>query len=338
MTGNRLTLVLLLVVSICFPLITSAQKEAPNPAYIIQFPNTVTVRAFLGEKISGFSLVDNAHSQNLLYRPNNVLAIGLGVTFRGIGINFSTRLPAHNPKDDEFGKTRQLDLQVHHYKGKFALDVYFQRYHGYHLRDSSDVTSFAGPTDYPYFPDMQNITIGVSGLYLFNGRRFSLRAPINQQDWQIRSAGSWLLGGSIFTHLISNNHASIIPPNLKHPDFLSGNQVKEINNYGITVNGGYGYNYIIQRHWFVAASADAGVGAGFSEIKDQAGTSHKVGLQLNGNARFAVGYNSRKWFSGFYIIYRTDRYDLPYAQCYSGSSEGLARVVVARRITTRRKS
>ena len=314
-----------------------AQKGEPDPSYIREFPGTITVRTFLGEKISGFNLIDGQHAERLRYRPNNVLGLGFGTTIRGFGINISTRLPFHNDKEERYGKTTQLDLQVHRYRGKFALDIYFQRYSGFHLADSSDVTAVVGNTDYPYFPDMKSITAGASGLYVFNGRRFSLRAPIDQQDWQVRSAGSWLLGGSVFAHVITNNEQSFIPPYLKRADFMSGHRVSKIQNYSATVNGGYGYNYIIREHYFLGLSADVGVGLGYSEIKDEGGTSHKLGLQLNGNARVAFGYNSRKWFSGFYIIFREDRFDLPFDQSFATSNEGIARLTVARRIITRKK-
>jgi hypothetical protein len=315
----------------------SGQKTPPDPAYIREFPATVTVRTILGEKISGFSLVDNKQGGALDYRPNNILGLGLGVTLRGLSINFSSRLPFHNDKENEFGKTSQLDIQVHRYRGKFALDFYFQQYRGYHLRDSSDVSRVIGPTDFPYFPDMRNTTVGATGLYVFNGKRFSLRAPIDQQDWQVRSAGSWLLGGSVFTHLIGNKDKTIIPPYLKEPEFMAGSQVQKITNYGVTVNGGYGYNFIFKRHWFTAILADVGVGLGYSEITDQAGSAHKVGLQFNADARFAFGYNSTRWFGGFYIIYRADRYQLPYQDCYINGNEGIARLTVARRFTTQKK-
>lgn len=313
------------------------QKTPPDPEYIREFPRTVTVRTFLGEKISGFSLVDNRRGEALDYRPNNVLGLGLGATLRGFSINVSSRLPFHGDKEDEFGKTRQLDVQVHRYRGKFAFDFYFQQYRGYHLSDSSDVSRVIGPTDYPYFPDMRNTTIGATGLYVFNGKRFSLRAPIDQQDWQLRSAGSWLLGGSAFTHLIGNKDNSIIPPYMKQPEFMGGSQVQKIENYGITVNGGYGYNFVFKRHWFTGILADIGAGVGYSEINDAVGSAHKVGLQLNADARFAFGYNSRYWFGGFYIIYRADRYQLPYQDCYIVGNEGMARLTVARRFTTQKK-
>jgi hypothetical protein len=316
---------------------SSAQKTPPDPEFIREFPATLTVRTFLGEKISGFSLVDNNHGEALHYRPNNILGLGAGVTLRGFSVNFSTRLPFHNDKEDQYGKTRQLDIQVHRYRGKFAFDFYFQQYSGYHLRDSSDVTMVTGPTDYPYFPQMHNTTIGATGLYVFNGKRFSLRAPIDQQDWQVRSAGSWLLGGSVFTHLIGNKDNTIIPPYMKQPEFLGGSNVKKIDNYGVTVNGGYGYNFVFKRHWFTGVLGDIGAGVGYSEISDHAGSAHKVGLQLNADARFAFGYNSTRWFGGFYIIYRADRYQLPYEDCYIIGNEGMARLILARRFTTQKK-
>ncbi len=314
-----------------------AKRKPVNPEYIREFPGTFTARAFLGEKIAGFDLTDRTRNEVLKYRPNNVLGVGLGVTVRGLGINVSTRLPLHDTKDDRYGKTRQLDLQVHRYRGNFALDIYFQRYTGYHLQDNSAVTKVEGPTEYPYLPDLRHNTFGATGLYVFNGQRFSLRAPIDQQDWQIRSAGSWLLGGSAFSHIIGNNDQSLIPPHLKFPDFMGGSQVKKIDNYGLTLNGGYGYNFIFRQHWFVGLLADAGAGVGYSEINDQAGSSHKVGVQLNADARFAFGYNSKKWFGGFYIIYRVDRYQLPYPDNYIIGNEGMARLNIARRFATHKR-
>src|SRR5215207_8400070 len=78
----------------------AGQKMPPDPDYIREYPGTFTARAFVGEKISGFSLLDGARGERLDYRPNNVLGVGLGVTVRGLGINVSVRLPAHEEKDD----------------------------------------------------------------------------------------------------------------------------------------------------------------------------------------------------------------------------------------------
>src|SRR5206468_2603685 len=101
--------------------------------------------------------------------------------------------------------------------------------------------------------------------------------------------------------------------------------------------GGYGYNYVLHRHWFAGMLIDLGAGVGYSELKDQSGSTHRVGLQVNVDARLGFGYNSNKWFSGFVIIYRADRYALPYADCYLTADEGMARFIVARRLTTHKK-
>jgi hypothetical protein len=329
----------LVLLAACFALTVKAdgQRRRPDPDYILEFPGTVTVRTFLGEKISDFALIDGQRDEQLEYRPNNILGLGLGVSIRGVSLNLSTRLPYHDSKEGRFGKTRHLDLQLHRYRGNFALDVYFQHYRGFHLEDSSDVTAVVSATDYPYFPDMQEMTIGVSGLYVFNGRRYSLRAPVNQQDWQIHSAGSWLLGGTVFTHFVDNGGQSIIPPYLKHPEFMNGNQVERLNNYGVTANGGYGYNFVIRRHWFIGLQADLGAGVSYSEIKDQSGITQKAGLQLSANSRLAFGYNAARWFGGFYAIYHADRYPLSYDESFMRANGGVVRLVAARRLITHKR-
>src|SRR5690606_28666141 len=142
-----------------------------------------------------------------------------------------------------------------------------------------------------------------SALHVFNGERYSLRSMVNQQEWQIRSAGSALLGGSIFTHRFSEEDSSIIPRLYRYPDFFGGNRPTDINYYGITANGGYGYNWVLGRggHDFIAAAADIGAGAGQSSVHDTLGNrTARIGLCLSGNARFGGGYNSDKWFAGIY--------------------------------------
>jgi hypothetical protein len=327
-------LLLLTVVSIK----TEGKKKPSDPEYVQQFPGTLTVRTYLGEKIAAFRIADKTRDENLQFRPNNILGLGVGVTIKGIGLNFSTRLPLHETKEAAYGKTSRLDIQVHRYQGSMSLDVYLQRYRGFHLNEKSDVTNVVGPTEYPYYPNLQSITAGASGMYMFNGRRFSLRSMFNQQEWQLRSAGSLMLGASLFTHFLSNKDSSVIPTNLRLRDFLDTNLFKKINNYGLTINGGYGYNLVLKQHWFISLSGDVGVGPGYSSATTMEGRElHNWGLLVNTNARFGAGYNSREWFVGVYSIYRTDVFQLPVDDSKMRQSQGIFRFVVARRLTTQKR-
>jgi hypothetical protein len=311
-------------------------QERMDSGYVHRFSRQVTLRVYLGEKISIFSLDDNKHNKHLFYRPNNILALGIGTTIKGIGINFSTRLPFHGTKEHLYGRTRRYDLQAHRYRGKWAIDLYGQRYRGFHLNSSDDVDTVIGPYSYPYLPDLTTLTLGTSVMYVFNGDRFSMKGAVNQQDWQLRSAGSLMVGGAFFARYIFNN-GSILPPGLKYPQFYEGSQPQHITNYGLTLKAGYAYNHVFKKHYFAGASLDAGAGPGYSLVRDVNGDKREgLGLVLTGNVRFAAGYNAPKWYGGLYFIFHTDQYSLPYENSKLWTSQGIFRIVVARRIFSNR--
>jgi hypothetical protein len=315
-----------------------ARKRYPDAGYVRTFPRTVTVRTFLGEKISTFTLIDKATNRRLAYHPNNVLALGIGATIRGLGLNVSVGLPFHDQKEDVYGVTRHIDLQVHRYSRKLMIDAYYQNYKGFHLSSKDDVTMIPGPEEYPYFPNIRALTIGASGLYVFNGERYSLRTVSTQQEWQMRSAGSPLLGASIFTHLFSNDK-DLLPQYYKYPDFLGGHEPRDIHYYGLNINAGYGYTWVLDNasHYFLAGAIDGGAGPGYSSAEEENGTRlNHMTVSFTANVRLGAGYNSEKWFAGIYGIYHTDRYPLPYENTALSTGQGLVRLVLARRIPTRK--
>ena len=309
--------------------------EDPDSEYVRQFPHTLTVRAYIGEKISIFGIEDRKNDVELRYRPNNILAVGLGVTVKGIGINFSTRIPGYDNKEDQYGRTRRIDVQVHRYRRKLAVDAYFQRYRGFHINDLNDVTRQGTPpteTVYPYFPNMQTITAGASVMYMFNGNRVSLRAPVNQQEWQRRSAGTFMLGGGLFYRDFTNKDSTFIPRYIAQPQFLGGSQLSKIQNYSLTLNGGYGYHFVFKRHLYLMGSLEVGGGLGYSITEDTLeNRESKLGPQLTANIRAGFGYNSQHWQTGIYGILHSDRMVLPYDQTNLSTSLGIVRAFVADR-------
>lgn len=316
-----------------YPLPTT---DPTDTSYVRLFPRTFTTRVFVGEKISTFSIEDKTAGHTLDYRPNNILALGLGVTVRGIGIDFSTRLPFHGTKEEDYGKTYRYDVQAHRYRRKLGLDLYLQRYKGFHLTDRSSVTQVDGPTTYPYLPELHQLRFGVTALHIANGNRYSMRAAVNQQEWQIKSAGSWLFGGSAYTQFIHNGGADILPPHYRYKDVLGGGLVREIQNYSITVNGGYGYTYVFgDTHWFIGAAADVGAGPAYNRMKNAADEwDAAVDVNLTANGRVQAGYNSQKWCVAVYGIAHGDRYGLPVDQSSVTTVQGVVRAVAARRFVS----
>lgn len=331
-------LVLIVLIS-CNSLGVNAQVSGADPAYIRLYPNTYTVRALLSEKISTFHLEDRKLDQKINYYPNNVLSVGLGTTIRGIGINVTTAIPFVDKMEEKYGRTKRYDVQVHRYRRKLAMDLYIQRYKGFHLNENDMVVSVNPPLPLTYFPEMRTYNIGVSAMYVFNGDRYTMKPFVDQQEWQIKSSGSFLLGGSLFGHRVTNNRDLITPPDYRYPTFYNATELNEINNYGLTVSGGYGYTFVLNKHWFAHASADIGAGPGYSIVRDLYGQRFEgFSLNVRTNARAALGYNSNLWYAGAYVVYNTDRYGMPFEQSRFTSNQGVYRIIVAKRFSHKKKA
>jgi hypothetical protein len=331
--------------------VAQVQSRAPflgenDPDYIRAQPRALTLRAYTGEKFATFSLEDRKHGGNLNFKPNAVLTAGLGFNFRRFGFGISTSIPFRDDKSDLYGRTRRFDFQLHRYSRKLALDAYLQRYKGFHLNFFDQAPTYVpGNTEdqpaYPYFKDMRSIKAGATALYVFNGGRFSMRSAVKQQEWQTRSAGSPLAGIAFSFGDFSNDGRGLVP--FRYPDtaLYNGYNPTQIQTYGLTFHGGYGYTYVLREHWSATLSADVGLGPGVVHVEAiktnniaRSTEREATALALNGraNVRASLAYNSEKFSVGLYAIATGDRYTLP--PLFGGqvaSTQGVLRLSFARR-------
>lgn len=317
--------------------------------YIRLFPNTYTIRTYLGEKFATFSLEDQERKHDLDFKPNAVLALGVGFTYRGIGLSVSTKLPFHDPKEHLYGDTKRYDFQLHRYRRRLAIDMYLQRYKGFHLNDKTQAPLYTGAgtdesPEYPYYPNMRSLKLGATALYVTNGDRFSMRSAVNQQEMQLKSAGSPMIGVAFYFQQLSNGGAGIIPAGFPGMDAFQGYNPTKIQTYGLTFHGGYGYTYVYRQAWFATLAADVGFGPGYVHMEGESlavpgvgmGSQNGLSLQGRANLRAAIGYNNNDWTFGLYGIAHGDRYTLPKFSGDSkngqvGNTQGVVRLVVARR-------
>lgn len=326
-------LFILFLLSLCLAQGAMAQPFTPDSNYVRRFPYSITARLYLQEKVSAFKLTDRRLKQDMNFYPNNYLAVGAGLTIRGFGLNLSVGVPFRDKKESLYGHTRKLDLQLHRYKNHWAADGYFQYYRGFHLRDVSAVTQLTTPEPYPYFPDLRAITLGASLLYMPQGLRHSMGASWNQQEWQIKTGGTFLYGAAFFGHFVSNRGKSILPEYSSHPEFLDSARPAYIHNYALTLRGGYAYTLVYKKHWFVATALDLGAGPGFSTSQEVSGAhAQKLGLNMSATGRLAMGYNAEKWYAGVIGIIQADRFPLAYDRGVGYATQGVVRLVVARRL------
>jgi len=271
-----------------FPSLLAQQPQpSQDTAYYQTFPEHITSRLYFSRKYTSLKIQDKLTGKDYLYMPNTTLNMGVGATYKMLTLNLAYGFGFLNPEEGK-GETKYLDAQAHIYPRKMVVDLFLQFYKGYYLTDGLG----ASPGEnYLTRPDMKVQKVGASVQYVFNHGRFSYRAAFLQNEWQKKSAGTFLLGAEMYGGMAQED--SNLIPNLLIDN--SARNFETLRFFELGPNAGYAYTLVIREHFFVTASASANLGVGYSTHHGESGRHSQWGINPNYFLRGFVGYNSEKW-------------------------------------------
>lgn len=284
----------------------------------------ITARGFVSGKYTNFSLQAQPGVRNLQYRPNTRVNLGVGATYRALTLNLGLGIPNRN---DFKGDTRYLDLQTHIYGKKWRYDLFGQFYRGYYLYPLG-----YGTTDnkvYYQRPDLNLQELGLSAFHIYNNKRFSYRAAFLQSERQKKSAGSFLLGGSVIYGNIRADSA-FVPTILR--DFYFQDSVRRLQYLEIGPGAGYAYTFVWRGHWFATASMT--ISADLSLVRETNIQSSQTSVNISPNYLFRVGtgYNGDSWSVNFSWVTSGTSISGQYKNGGYNTNTGNYRFTVAKRI------
>ncbi len=307
--------------------------------YISTYTTDYTARIFSSVKYSMTQYGDNAINKRLRYRPNNKLIIGVGANHGILGINIGFNLPWLNQDDDKYGETKYNDFTLRMYAPRFNASLYLQRYKGLFLRNTA--TMIQGWTEGdPYYirGDMRAYTAGLDLTYIFNSERFSLRAAFIQNEWQKKSAGSFLVGGSIL-YQTTIGDSSLVPKNIAFPNFYNGFNFRRSSNFSIGPIVGYAYTFVYKKHYFLTGAVTGTGSIGLTTLRlVEEDTKVKSGTVLGVRAELllSAGYNSERWYVGLSYVNLAQTNQAPLPEKNIGFDTGVFRINMVRRIPTKK--
>ncbi len=284
-----------LLIGIYFLVLNCAVRAQERPhadydsTYYQVFPNSITGRFYFSQKYTNFDVRSTKTSHSISYVPNTTFNMGVGATYRNFTLNLAYGFGFLNP-DRKRGKTRYLDLQLHLYPRKWAIDVFNQFYNGYYLTPRGN----QAPDKDSYYlrPDLRVILMGASAFRVINDKRFSYRAALIQNEWQKKSAGSVLLGGELFfSHTIADS--SFVPANLAsryHP-----RKVDELYFMEFGPGIGYAYTYVTPQRFFLSGSLTVNIGITFMNEVSSRNKLQQVSVDPNVLYRLVAGYSDGRW-------------------------------------------
>lgn len=273
------------------PSFINAQKAlVHDTTYYVTYPGTIVGRFYFSKKYSIFRLPAANEGQSLEYKPNTPLTMGIGATYNNLTLNLAYGFGFLNNGESK-GKTKSIDLQFHLYPHKWALDILAIKHKGVYSESSSYPVN--GHGNYYYRPDIQQLFFGFSGYRVLNPKRFSFNAAMVQNEWQKKSAGSFLIGGLVYYGQIKGD-SSLVPkqPGSSFP-YTSG--FNNINSFSVGIGGGYAYTLVVAKHFYLTGSLVANLKAAFSAVENAHDKKNKTSIKPSTIYKAAIGYNSDSW-------------------------------------------
>jgi hypothetical protein len=236
----------------------------------------------------------------------------VGASYRRLTLNIGVPMPFVNTDKDTRGRTRYVDAQANLHTASQSSNIFLQVFKGYHITShESSALQWEQPTAFPYRADLLQYNIGISSLRIMDPGRFSYRAAFNQDAWQKRSQGSWLLGGYLTTYVVHAD-SGLVPARITE-QFTERSDLRNGVFTDLGVLGGYAYTLVVQQHWFATLSGALGGGPAAQFLRADRGTgtfrTNSMGFGWHAQLRAAIGYNSRTHYVG--VVFNQENIGYP---------------------------
>lgn len=183
-----------------------------------------------GTTINTRGKYDEGINGEIEFRADKKTTFSLNISYVGVSLSLSIN-PARMS-----GKYKDTELGFRSYGKRFGFDLtYHDSYNfvgEYKIGDNTYDFTTSGD-------QLRLQTTNINAYYVFSPRRFSYPAAFSHSYIQRRSAGSFMLAGSLQSQNGEMNY------NGEKSEF-------KINNYAL--GGGYGYNYVPGHGWLIHIS------------------------------------------------------------------------------------
>ena len=239
-----------------------------DSTYVRTFPEKITARIGFQNTANSFIISEIGTNTNLVLEPNKKSYLGISLLFRSVELDagFAPNFMANN-KDNEGASLFTLNFRMFIGKWMQTIDYYNQKAF-YGNLNGEEI----------YLPDIRTTKLGGATSYIFNDK-FSFRAIGFQNEWQKKSAGSFIPRMTFYYTKFR----------WRIEDF---NETS--NSYDITVGPGYYYNMVLAKNFIISAGATAGIGVNVTAYEEETFTSTLYEMGLRG----VIGYNSEHFFTG----------------------------------------
>lgn len=264
--------------------------------YIASYLDHLNIALMVDVKASTLNaLYDNSTFVNYvtnLPRPT----YGLMFSYKWINARVSIPIGDISAQDKSKGETKSQSFGLGVTRRKWYFRGQYDRYKGYYMAnpENLDADYFDSYSDYPLFPDMISNSFSLSGFYGSNGKRYSHRGLLWQSEFQKKSAGTVIFGGTAGYRNVQSDPASNVSDSIY--SFL-----QDLRFYTVSVNWGYSYTFCFLEHFNASAMILPGLAYLKGEYKNRGEASHGLvdkSAGLTADLRVQIFYDRKRFYTG----------------------------------------
>jgi len=272
-----------------------SKDDSIKSRYIREFPDHFFIAPLLKQRHLDFEISDlPAKSKRLNYKSNSPYSLGFAMYLFEVGLELTAAIPLAEKSKEIYGPSDARDIQLVLFTKKWGLDMYRQKYAGFYIDDPAVEVPDDAP--YPQRSDIRTKNIGITWSYIFNNKKFSLRAVSNYAERQIKSAGSFVVFTSIGGFTTSGDSAILGDA---YRDYYGvDSKIDQIKSTALSIMPGYTYSFV-HKGFFINATLAVGPAHNWLSYRSEDGNTKKdVEFRANFVARIALGYNGDRFFGG----------------------------------------
>lgn len=274
-----------------------SERDSIRSLYIQEFKDDFFFWPVLKQRSLNFVVSDKKQSKSVTFQPNSSYSIGIGGYLFDLGFEVTFAIPLNEKSEYRYGTSKARDWQINALAKKWGADLYYQKYSGFY-ESGSDIDPGDGP--FPQRSDISTRNFGVTGLYVFNEKKYSLKSPFTFAERQLKNGGSIILASALNSFKLEADSAVVDSVYMRQ--LGSSTSFKELHYTTFSVAPGYAYNFVY-KDFFLSGALTIGPAHNWIYYRNE-NNSEKNDIRINlfTSFRIGLGYNGDRFFTGVNFV------------------------------------
>jgi len=240
-----------------------------------------------------------------VYNAESKSIAGITLSYDKFQLSFGTRSTPQNGSAGK-GYTKTFNIGFNFGDNRWLTENYYRSFKGFYNKGTPSFdTNFKKTGQYYLQPGLTSRLFMNRVMYFTNYKNFSYKSGFGCNYRQIRSAATWILGGS-FTVYDLHNDSAIFPAQAR-PLFNDYANFKSFRSYNFSFNAGAAVTIVLFKAWFISGYFTVGPEQQWRNYDLGEVQRHLSYLAFSGTGRASLGVNLKK----FYLLYSfTDDYNI----------------------------